>query len=62
MFFREEASRKPHGVCFSEEKQAENPQQADSTKRNSLQAKITNKKSHISSIPILKQKKIDGII
>ena len=45
MFFREEASRKPHGVCFSEEKQAENPQQADSIQRNSLQTKIANKKS-----------------
>ena len=25
MFLREEASRKPHGVCFSEEKQARKP-------------------------------------
>ena len=92
MFLREEASRKPHGVCFLEEKRArkhkleanrtvperkvcflekkraenhmacvfqrkgkqENPQQADSIQRNSLQiksqTKIANKK-HKQKIP-----------
>ena len=70
----EKKAWKPMTWVWMQKSELENPQQANGIKRNSFQTKIaskksqinhkkiTNKKSHISSIPILKQKEIDGII